>query len=235
MATVNMSCRLELDKIAQQVRNAEYNPKRFQAVIMRIREPRTTALIFSSGKMIVTGARSEEDAMNAGKKYTAIIQKVGFAVMFAEFKVQNITASCDCGFPIRIEALCYANAQHSTYEPELFPGLVYRMPDPKVVLLIFVSGKVVLTGARSIEALTLAFSKMYGKLSEFRKKHLVVVGKQTRIVPEAVPGVLANRAAAGGKRKAVEYASEAEASADEDEEEAPPPKKSAASSKSARK
>ena len=184
MATLNLACKVDLDKITQTARNAEYNPKRFQAVIMRIREPRTTALIFASGKMIITGARSEEDAMNAGKKYTAIIQKVGFAVQFTEFKVQNITASCDCGFPIRVEALSLAHANQSTYEPELFPGLVYRMPDPKVVMLIFVSGKIVLTGARSTEALTLAFSKMYLKLLEYRKKNIVVSAKQSRPAPK---------------------------------------------------
>ena len=78
MATVNLTTRVDLDKITQSTRNAEYNPKRFQAVIMRIREPRTTALIFASGKMIITGAKSEEDAMNAGKKYAAIVNKWAF-------------------------------------------------------------------------------------------------------------------------------------------------------------
>ena len=76
MASVNLCTRVDLDKITQTARNAEYNPKRFQAVIMRIREPRTTALIFASGKMIITGARSEEAASVAGKKYVAIVQKV---------------------------------------------------------------------------------------------------------------------------------------------------------------
>jgi transcription initiation factor TFIID TATA-box-binding protein len=179
MATVNMQTRVDLDKITQTARNAEYNPKRFQAVIMRIREPRTTALIFASGKMIITGAKSEEDAMNAGKKYTAIVAKVGFPARFSDFKIQNITATCDAGFPIRIETLAVKNPQCSTYEPELFPGLVYRMTDPKVVLLIFVSGKIVLTGARSVEALSLAFSKMFPKLMEFRKQNVLVSGPRS--------------------------------------------------------
>lgn len=61
-------------------RNAEYNPKRFAAVIMRIREPRTTALIFSSGKMVCTGAKSEEDSRLAARKYARIIQKLAFPV-----------------------------------------------------------------------------------------------------------------------------------------------------------
>jgi transcription initiation factor TFIID TATA-box-binding protein len=94
--------------------------------------------------MIVTGAKKLEDSINAAKKYTAIIQKIGFPVKFNSYKVQNMTATCDVGFPIRLEGLIYAHAAHSTYEPELFPGLIYRMVDPKVVILIFVSGLLLL-------------------------------------------------------------------------------------------
>jgi transcription initiation factor TFIID TATA-box-binding protein len=191
MATLNLGCRVDLDKITQTARNAEYNPKRFQAVIMRIREPKTTALIFGSGKMIVTGAKSEDDASNAAKKYTAIVAKVGFPVSFKEFKIQNITCTCDCGFPIKIEHLSYAYSQNSTYEPELFPGLIYRMQDPKCVLLVFVSGKVVLTGAKTVQALTEGFQMLYPKLCEFRKKHILVQPKnKTKHISKV-----------GGKRK----------------------------------
>ncbi|XP_024937790.1 TATA-box-binding protein isoform X2 [Cephus cinctus] len=81
VSTVNLNCKLDLKKIALHARNAEYNPKRFAAVIMRIREPRTTALIFSSGKMVCTGAKSEEDSRLAARKYARIIQKLGFPVL----------------------------------------------------------------------------------------------------------------------------------------------------------
>jgi TATA-box binding protein (TBP) (component of TFIID and TFIIIB) len=70
-------------------RNAEYNPKRFAAVIMRIRDPKTTALIFASGKMVVTGAKSEDDSKLASRKYARIIQKLGFNAKFTDFKIQN--------------------------------------------------------------------------------------------------------------------------------------------------
>merc|ERR1711935_663035 len=78
VSTVNLACPLDLKKIALHARNAEYNPKRFAAVIMRIRDPRTTALIFSSGKMVCAGAKSEEDSRLAARKYARIIQKLGF-------------------------------------------------------------------------------------------------------------------------------------------------------------
>ncbi|KAG9225917.1 hypothetical protein CCMSSC00406_0006461 [Pleurotus cornucopiae] len=153
VATVNLDCRLDLKTIALHARNAEYNPKRFAAVIMRIRDPKTTALIFASGKMVVTGAKSEDDSRLASRKYARIVQKLGFDAKFSEFKIQNIVGSCDVKFPIRLEGLAYSHGQFSSYEPELFPGLIYRMIKPKVVLLIFVSGKIVLTGAKATTSL----------------------------------------------------------------------------------
>ncbi|KAI9208505.1 TATA-box-binding protein [Polychytrium aggregatum] len=169
VATVNLECKLDLKTIALHARNAEYNPKRFAAVIMRIREPKTTALIFASGKMVVTGAKSEESSKLAARKYARIIQKLGFAAKFAEFKIQNIVGSCDVKFPIRLEGLAYAHTSFSSYEPELFPGLIYRMVKPKIVLLIFVSGKIVLTGAKVREEIYQAFENIYPVLAQYRK------------------------------------------------------------------
>lgn len=169
VATVNLDCRLDLKTIALHARNAEYNPKRFAAVIMRIREPKTTALIFASGKMVVTGAKSEEFSRLAARKYARIIQKLGFNAKFTEFKIQNIVGSCDIKFPIRLEGLAFAHGHYSSYEPELFPGLIYRMVKPKIVLLIFVSGKIVLTGAKVRDEIYQAFENIYPVLTEFRK------------------------------------------------------------------
>lgn len=169
VATVNLDCKLDLKTIALHARNAEYNPKRFAAVIMRIREPKTTALIFASGKMVVTGAKSEQDSKLASRKYARIIQKIGFDSKFKDFKIQNIVASCDVKFPIRLEGLAFSHGTFSSYEPELFPGLIYRMVKPKIVLLIFVSGKVVLTGAKKREEIYQSFENIYPVLSEFRK------------------------------------------------------------------
>jgi len=169
VATVNLDCRLDLKTIALHARNAEYNPKRFAAVIMRIREPKTTALIFASGKMVVTGAKSEDDSKLASRKYARIIQKLGFNAKFTDFKIQNIVGSCDIKFPIRLEGLASRHHMFSSYEPELFPGLIYRMMKPKIVLLIFVSGKIVLTGAKVREEIYQAFEMIHPVLQDFRK------------------------------------------------------------------
>ncbi|XP_003408712.1 TATA box-binding protein-like 2 [Loxodonta africana] len=169
VSTVNLACKLDLKKIALHAKNAEYNPKRFAAVIMRIREPRTTALIFSSGKMVCTGAKSEEQSRLAARKYARVVQKLGFPARFLDFKIQNMVGSCDVRFPIRLEGLVLTHQQFSSYEPELFPGLIYRMVKPRIVLLIFVSGKVVLTGAKERSEIYEAFENIYPILKGFKK------------------------------------------------------------------
>ncbi|AAF24005.1 TATA binding protein of transcription factor IID (nucleomorph) [Guillardia theta] len=170
VSTVSLGIQLDLKRIALKARNAEYNPRRFAAVIMRIRDPKTTALIFSSGKMVVTGAKSEDSARVACKKYARIIQRLGYGhAKFIDFRIQNIVASCDVRFPIRLESLAHAHNQFCSYEPELFPGLIYRMITPKVVLLIFVSGKLVLTGAKQRNDIFQAFSNIYSVLCLYKK------------------------------------------------------------------
>lgn len=185
VATVNLGCKLDLKDIALHARNAEYNPKRFAAVIMRIREPKSTALIFASGKMVVTGAKSEQEARLAARKYARILQKLGNGVTFKEFKIQNMVGSCDVKFPIRLEGLAGTHALFSSYEPELFPGLIYRMQLPKIVLLIFVSGKVVLTGAKRREDLIAAFELIYPVLKEFKKGGMIAAPEARPALPAA--------------------------------------------------
>ncbi|XP_053613213.1 uncharacterized protein Trf isoform X2 [Plodia interpunctella] len=146
VSTVNLGCELKLLDIYCRTRFSEYNPARFGGVVMKILEPRATALVFRSGKIVCTGARNEHDSYVAARKFARIIQKLGFPAKFMDFKIQNFIATADLRFPIRLEALQQAHGQFSSYEPELFPGLVYRMVRPRVVLLIFVNGKIVFTG-----------------------------------------------------------------------------------------
>jgi len=171
VSTVNLNCALNLKTIALHARNAEYNPRRFAAVIMRLREPKTTALVFSSGKMVCTGAKNEEQSKTAARKYARIIQKLNFNVQFTNFKIQNIVGSSDVKFPIDLENISQRHHEYCSYEPEIFPGLVYRMMDPKIVLLIFVSGKLVLTGAKRKEDIECAFEKIYPVLVDSKKRN----------------------------------------------------------------
>ncbi|KAK7822249.1 tata-box-binding protein 2 [Quercus suber] len=108
VSTVNLDCKLDLKAIALQAHNAEYNPKRFAAVIMRIREPKTTALIFASGKM-VSFDQAFGTFLSTTVEYARIIQKLGFPAKFKDFKIQNVVGSCDVKFPIRLEGLAYSH------------------------------------------------------------------------------------------------------------------------------
>ena len=175
-STANLGTRLDLKKIALKCRNTEFNPRRFGAVIMRLREPKATALIFASGKMVVTGVKSTHNATLAAQKFAYIVEKVGFTPKeLIDFKVQNIVGTADVGFPIRLEGLVYAHSAFASYEPELFPGLIYRLVSPRVVFLIFVSGKVVITGAKKEIDLSNALTKLYPVLVEFKKTHVAPI------------------------------------------------------------
>lgn len=88
---------------------------------------------------------------------------------FIDFKVQNLVATVDLRFPIRLEDLNQKHGQFSSYEPELFPGLIYRMVRPRVVLLIFVNGKIVFTGAKSKQEIAESLENIYHVLQSFRK------------------------------------------------------------------
>lgn len=127
-------------------------------------------VVYAAGKMVCTGAKSESDSRLGARKFTRALQKLGFEdAKFQDFKVQNIVASCDVLFPIRLEGLHYRHGLFCSYEPELFPGLIYRMKKPRVVLLIFASGKVVLTGATDREQIYQAFETIYPALNEYCK------------------------------------------------------------------
>lgn len=128
-------------------------------------------------------------------QFARILQKLDMQVSFKDFKVQNMVGSCDVRFPIRLEGLATTHSMFCSYEPELFPGLIYRMIDPKVVLLIFVSGKVVLTGAKKRADIYKAFENVYPVLKEFKKATSLVGGPPA--APAALPAPAVTEAAAG--------------------------------------
>jgi len=182
VATANLSRALNLRTIALAARNAEFNPDRFNALVVRFDKPSSTGLVFSSGKIVVTGVKSEADASMACKRIAAMVKKLGFEKAVAandlnEFKVQNIVAQSDLGFPIQLEHLAFEHHKFASYEPEIFPGLIYRMQDPKLVCLIFVTGKIVFTGAKFQEDIPEAMTKLYPVLQGFRKSRYTTAGK----------------------------------------------------------
>ncbi len=138
--------------------------------------------------MVITGAKSEEKSEQAAKMYAKMIKKQGTPdVKLQDFKIQNIVGSCGVSFAISLESLNTGHSAYSTYEPELFPGLIYRMHKPKIVLLIFASGKIVLTGAKSREDIYTAFDNIYNILRQFEKKKPKIIPP-----PSAASGNISN-------------------------------------------
>jgi transcription initiation factor TFIID TATA-box-binding protein len=172
VSTLNLGVSVELKLLAKKCKNTEFNPKRFPAAVIRIKEPKTTALIFGSGKMVVTGAKSEGDSKIAARTFAKMVRKCGFAVTFKEFKIQNIVGVADVNFPIRLEALQMRHSHFCQYEPEVFPGAIYRLLQPKLVLLIFVSGRIVITGAKNKEDAKKFLDFIYPVLVEYKKRSI---------------------------------------------------------------
>ena len=139
-----------LDKLAKSLDGAVYDPESFPGVVYKSEHPRASFLIFSSGKMNCVGARSLNDAKQAIRKLTGKLRKAHIKVKTEpKVKVQNIVASVDFGRKFDLEHIA-RSFENVEYEPEVFPGLVFRLDDPKAVLLLFVSGKGVCAGAKSM-------------------------------------------------------------------------------------
>lgn len=168
VCNMNLNCRFDLNHIAMHARNVEYRPKRFKAAVIRIREPKATALVFENGKMNVTGARSIEDAKLASRKFARMLKKLGFEPKLEDWKVNNIVGSADTQMSIRLEGIQAEHIGYARYEAEIFPGLCYTMMNPKITLLVFVKGKVVLLGAKKPEELDEAMHKIYPVLRKYR-------------------------------------------------------------------
>ncbi|OWZ21965.1 TATA-box-binding protein [Phytophthora megakarya] len=160
--------RVDIQKLALLVRNADYAPRSFSALVMRFQTPRATVLIYRSGKFVVIGATSVEDAKLAGEKLVSILKKISFPSDSSPFTVRNVVGTADVCFKIRLEGLARDHLRFTTYEPELFPGLIYRMLRPKCTLLIFISGKIVITGCKSPADGEKALGTIYPVLLEYR-------------------------------------------------------------------
>jgi len=150
VASTSLGTELDLPAIANSLDGSEYDPGQFPGLIYRLKEPKTATLLFRSGKVVCTGAKSLDQVKQAIRKVIKQIGKAGIHVKNEpKIAVQNIVATASLGQKINLNAIAISlGLEKVEYEPEQFPGLVYRPDVPKVVLLLFGSGKVVCTGAR---------------------------------------------------------------------------------------
>jgi len=148
VASATLSQTIDLLSVAKAYPDIEYRPKQFPGLVFRLKKPKTATLIFHSGKMVCTGAKSEKEAIKAIDNVLKDLKRKGILIISKPtIKIQNIVASASLGGRIDLERSAYSLGR-TMYEPEQFPGLIYRMSEPKVVILIFASGKLVCTGAK---------------------------------------------------------------------------------------
>ncbi len=167
VATATLDQKFNLLDILKTFRNVQYRPKRFPGLVFRLKRPKTATLIFSTGKMVCTGAKSEKLARTAVNKVVRELKNNGIIVLGKPvIIIQNIVASANLQNKIDLETTADL-LDNTMYEPEQFPGVIYRMKDPKTVLLLFTSGKIVCTGGKSEQIVHESVHKLYELLEEY--------------------------------------------------------------------
>jgi len=168
VATFTCGKPLDLLHFAQ-LYSFEFQPSRFAACAIRIKSKtsRSTALAFSSGKFVVTGCRSESESLLASRKYISLLNRLGERLSFVGFCVQNIVSSVDLGRPLLLHKLVEKYTDQCSWESRKFPGAVLRDPACNLVVLVFRSGKCVITGAKSKRQLSKEWPPLFRKISKF--------------------------------------------------------------------
>ncbi|MFX0099072.1 MAG: TATA-box-binding protein [Candidatus Hodarchaeota archaeon] len=159
--------KIDLNQIARKYTDCEYNPERFPGLVMRVEDPKATILIFSTGKMVVTGLRKASEAGTVVNNVISKMKKAKVSIKSEpEITIQNIVASGDLHTSIDLNeaAIIMENAM---YEPEVFPGLIYRMQEPKTVFLIFSTGRIVCTGGKTKEIVGEAIEKLVEQVKSY--------------------------------------------------------------------
>jgi len=139
-----------------------HQPREFPGLILKLRfQVRASLLVFSSGNVVITGAKNKEELDKVAKIVVDLFRRCGFEIReVPKIKLQNIVASADLGKSINLELVASLMGENAYYEPEIFPGLIFKMDSPKVVLLLFRSGKVVCTGGKSEEMIKQALIRI---------------------------------------------------------------------------
>ena len=166
VASATLNQKIDLNSVVKTFPTVEYRPEQFPGLVFRLKTPKTATLIFNSGKMVCTGAKSESLAKKAVRKVVQELKGNGILISGkVEIQVQNIVASASLGGRIDLEKSAFTLTK-TMYEPEQFPGLIYRMAEPKDVILLFASGKLVCTGAKRDEQVFTAVNKLHQNLED---------------------------------------------------------------------
>ncbi len=166
VSSADIRQRLDLHEIARKIKKSRYDPEKFPGLVLKLDEPKAALLLFSSGKFVCTGTKSVEESARAINAAIEVLKKHGIEVKRRPLiKAENIVASARLFIKVDIEKLAL-ELPNTLYEPEQFPGLIFRMKDPDVVFLIFASGSLVCTGAKKESDVKRAVYKLRRILAE---------------------------------------------------------------------
>lgn len=170
VASTKLSDSLDLVSLAAQIPGAEYNKKRFPGVVLRMQEPKIAALVFGSGKVVLTGAKSIPSLAEGLNALVKLMKDLKVEINDnPTYSIQNIVTSADLGSRINLNKIAMSlTLDKIEYEPEQFPGLVYRLDEPKVVVLLFGSGKLIITGGKVSDDAERAVNKIYQDLQNLK-------------------------------------------------------------------
>ena len=162
-----------LEKMASTLPNTEYNPEQFPGLVLRIKDPKTTALVFSSGKVVCTGAKTMDEVSKSIGRIIKTLEKIDIKIKITpEINVQNIVASGNIGMDLNLNVLAM-KLPNTEYEPEQFPGLVYKLGgktgSDRATFLLFSNGKIVCTGTKSEDEVDNAVDKLIENLKKVKK------------------------------------------------------------------
>jgi len=164
VASATLNVKVPLNKLVAKVAGTEYEPEQFPGLVYRMKEPKAASLIFTSGKVVCTGAHSPALARKAMGKVIEAIKSIGVEIKDPpKIRIENIVASARIEGTLKLNEIAF-QLPNAEYEPEQFPGLVYRMTDPNVAFLLFGSGKIVCTGGRNVADVERAINKIEREL-----------------------------------------------------------------------
>jgi transcription initiation factor TFIID TATA-box-binding protein len=168
VASTSLGASLDLPSIAYALDGAEYEPAQFPGLVYRLTQPPTAVLLFHSGKAVCTGGKSWKQVDETLRIVSALIRKGGQKIVqHPKIQIQNIVATADLGSEINLTSIAVTfGLERVEYEPEQFPGLICRLEDPRVVVLLFGSGKLVCTGARRPSDVQRAVQKITKELQD---------------------------------------------------------------------
>ena len=160
VATTSLDKPIPLVKLAKNQPNTEYNPKTFPGLVMRIKEPKSAVLVFSSGNLVCTGTKSVLQVKKVVQEVIKNLKKINIKITIKpKITVQNIVASGSINLKLNLNFLAL-EMQNTEYEPEQFPGLVYKLIGPNATFLLFSNGKLVCTGTKNRKQLEFSMAQV---------------------------------------------------------------------------